>query len=169
MRIKETKVYTFDELSETAQQKAIEKLGDLNVTHEWWESTYDAAARIGLKIEAFDIDRGSYVKGKFTLDAIEVAAKIKQEHGEQCETYKDAVSFIETRDRIVNNWPKDEDGELIDVRSQLNEIGEDFLNTIREDFRIILSEEHDHLTSREQIVESIRANEYEFEEDGTQA
>ena len=35
MRIRETKVYPFDELSEDVKEKAIEKLYDINVDHEW--------------------------------------------------------------------------------------------------------------------------------------
>jgi hypothetical protein len=172
MRIKETKVYTFDELSDEAQRKAIDKLSDINVTDEWWEPTYEDAERIGLKIEAFDIDRGSYVDGKFTLDAIEVAAKIKEQHGEQCETYKDAVSFLAVRDHFIDTWPKDENDEFInvgDLDEKLDEMEDGFFKTIREDYRIILSKEYGYQTSREQIIESIKANEYEFTEDGNLA
>jgi hypothetical protein len=32
----ETKVYTFDELSDEAKEKAIEKLSDINTDDEWW-------------------------------------------------------------------------------------------------------------------------------------
>ena len=43
MRIIETKVYTFDELSETVKQKAIENMYNVNLSCEWWEYTYKDA------------------------------------------------------------------------------------------------------------------------------
>lgn len=36
MRIKETKVYPFDELLENAKEKVVAGLWDLNVSFEWW-------------------------------------------------------------------------------------------------------------------------------------
>lgn len=35
------KLYQFNELSEDAQQKAIDKFRDLNVDFDWWDSVYD--------------------------------------------------------------------------------------------------------------------------------
>ncbi len=43
MRIKETKVYPFDELTEDAQEKAVENLAEINVDYGWWDATYDDA------------------------------------------------------------------------------------------------------------------------------
>ena len=62
-----TKVYLFSELSDQAKQKVIEDNYDINVDYEWWESAYEDAANIGLKITGFDIDRGSYCNGEFTI------------------------------------------------------------------------------------------------------
>ena len=45
-----TKVYLFSELSDQAKQKVIEDNYDINVDYEWWESAYEDAANIGLKI-----------------------------------------------------------------------------------------------------------------------
>ena len=41
MRTIRTKVYSFSELSNTAQDKAISQFSDINVDYEWWESVYD--------------------------------------------------------------------------------------------------------------------------------
>src|SRR5688572_27255234 len=90
-----TKVFKFSELSESAKQTAIEKFRDVSVDYEWWESTYEDAENIGLKIKEFDIDRGSYVNGEFMLSAHEVAANIIRDHGETCETYKTAQTFLD--------------------------------------------------------------------------
>ena len=50
-----TEVFKFDELSEKAQQAAIEKLYDLNVDYDWWDSVYDDAKTIAA-LMGIDID-----------------------------------------------------------------------------------------------------------------
>ena len=82
MRTIRTKVYKFSELSDKAKQKAIEKFYDINVDYDWWESVYEDAKNIGLKITGFDIDRASYCNGDFILSACEVAQNISNKHGE---------------------------------------------------------------------------------------
>ena len=71
-----TTLYSYDELSEDAKDKAIEEMYDINVNHDWWEFTYDDAETIGLKITGFDIDRGSYCSGDFINSAYSVAKSI---------------------------------------------------------------------------------------------
>jgi hypothetical protein len=68
MRTKCLTLYTFDELSETAQQKAVSQLWDINVDYDWWEGVADDIAEFGDASglncafgEEFDIDRASYV------------------------------------------------------------------------------------------------------------
>ena len=61
--------YSFNELSEEAQQKAIENLSDINVNFDWWNFTYEDAKNIGLKITSFDLDRRRHAKGQFLLSA----------------------------------------------------------------------------------------------------
>jgi len=171
MKTIEIQLYSFAELSETAKQKAIESMYDINVSYDWWESAYEDAANIGLSITGFDIDRGSYCKGSFIQDAIYTAAKIILEHGEQCETYKTAAQFQIDRDELVNNAPKDENGDFEDeyeLDQQLDELEDEFLKSLLEDYRIILSNEYDYLTSEEAIKETIETNEYDFTEDGLQ-
>lgn len=41
MRTIEVKVYTFDELSDSAKQKALDKHRYWDVQHDWWDWTYD--------------------------------------------------------------------------------------------------------------------------------
>lgn len=159
-----TKVYQFSELSEQAKQKAIEWGYDLNVSYDWWESVYEDAENIGLKITGFDIDRASYCQGDFTLSAHEVAANIMRDHGEQCETNKTAQAFLDEVNEIQGNYPELEGSEYED---KMMDAEEDFKKSLCEDYRIILSKEYDYLTSREAIIESIEANEYEFKADGT--
>lgn len=169
-----TKVYKFNELSESAKNKVIEKFYDINVGHDWWSDVYYDAAQIGLKIKGFDIDRGNYCKGEFLISGCEVAEKIKLNHGEKCETYKTALDFLSDWQKLVEKHSdgisKDkvsEDNEY-EFDQEADELEKDFLKSLCEDYRIILSNEYEYLTSEEAIIETIKANEYEFTSDGRQ-
>lgn len=165
MRTIRTKVYKFKELSEDAKEKAIDKLYDINVNYDWWESTYDDAENIGLKINSFDLGRGSYCNGESQLSAHEVAANIIRDHGETCETYKTAQNFLDS----VNAVPAtegEEYGEGREYEEKMMELEDEFLKSLCEDYRIILQQEYEYLMSKEAIIETIEANEYDFTKDG---
>jgi hypothetical protein len=166
--ITETKVYKFDELTEEQKEKAVENLCDINVDYEWWQFVYEDAAQIGLKITGFDIDRGSFCEGEFLLSASEIAQNILNEHGETCETYQTAKSFMEEWQPVYNDYldessPNYESGESED---KLQELEKEFKKSLLEDYRIMLSKEFDYQTSEEAIIETIQANDYEFDENG---
>ena len=171
--IKKTKVYPFAELSDEAKQAALEKLYDVNVDYEWWDCTFDDAANVGIKITEFNIDRGDYIytcKGDFTLDAEEVANKIIAEHGATCETYKTASEFLKDASAkqiaFENDEDYDPDYEGFCESVEHEEIEAAFKRSILEDYRIMLQHEYDYLASKEAIVETIEANDYEFTADG---
>lgn len=180
MRIIETKVYKFDELTEEAKQKAIENLYDINVDYEWWDLTYDDAANIGLKITGFDLDRASYVEGEFMDTALETAQAIIKEHGEQCETFKTAQDYMIEYNRLLAEQCQEVADDLyhrqiepeivfdLEYDDYINtgDIDAEFLKSLCEDYRIILQKEYEYLTSEAAIIETIQANEYEFTEDG---
>jgi hypothetical protein len=158
-------LYEFAELTPDIQQHVLNTLYDINVDYNWWDSTYEDAANIGLKITGFDLVLGSYCKGSFINTAIECAENIIEEHGEQCETYKTALKYlanlIEVREKYKNTGEDDWDEE-----SELENTEDEFLNDLLEDYRIILQHEYDYLTSKEAIIEIITANEYLFTIDG---
>jgi hypothetical protein len=170
MKTIRTKVYEFNELSESAKQKAIEQYYEINVQDDWWQSTYEDAENIGLKITEFEIDRISYCNGELISSAKEMADKIKEEHGEICETYKSAVNYLKEREELLHNSPKDPDGDYYadenKVDSDLEELDANFLESICEDYRIILKKEFEYLTSKEAIIETICNNEFYFTIEG---
>lgn len=162
-------IFTFDELSEAAKQKAIQKHSDINVCDEWYDGICDDAKNIGLKITSFDLDRNRYAKGEFLLSAAEVAQNILSNHGEMCETYKTAQNFLNEWQPIFNEY-MDEQSEKYESREaedEMQDIEQDFLNSLLEDYSIILQNESDYLQSDEAIIETLIANDYEYEEDGT--
>ena len=163
MKTKTINLYQFSELSEDAKQKAIERLSDINVDFKWWDCTYEDAANVGLKITGFDMD--VYVKGEFIDSALSCAHKIESEHGEQCETFKTAKQFIEDFNTINMKYENDEINED-EAETDEEDLNEQFLFDLCEDYRIILRDEYEYLTSEEAIIETIESNEYYFTEDG---
>ena len=162
------KTQCFEELSEESKEKAIENLYDINVDQEWWLSVYEDAENIGCKISAFDIDRGSFCDISFTDSAISVAESILKEHGEMCETYKAATNFIAKWQPVYNDYldENSEKYESSESEDEIIELEDEFLKNLSEDYRIMLSKEFDYLTTKEAIIETIKANNYEFLETG---
>lgn len=164
MKTIEVNLYQFSELSERAKQKVISEFN--NVDHDWWDSTYADAATIGLRITSSDFDH--YVNGEFTLSACEVAQNILNNHGETCETYKTAKEFMDAWQPIFNDYmdEESENYESGELEDELQDLEDEFLKSLREDYRIILRNEYEYLTSEKAIIETIEANEYYFTEDG---
>jgi len=161
MKTVEIKLYKFSELSEEAKERVLTDHYDINLFPEWWDSTYDDAAQIGLRITEFDLDHKS-ISGKFIDSAPAVAEAILSEHGKMCETYKTAKSFLSDLDELTGKYPNIEDC----PEDEIEALEDDFLNSILEDYRIILDNEYDYLTGKEAVIETIEANEYDFTEDG---
>ena len=165
-----TKVYRFEELSEEAQEKAMERLYEINVDYEWWENVYEDAKNIGIRIEGFDLGRGSYCRGQFLQDELDVAKAILENHSMICETYKDAYEFVwamaEAEYEYRRWYDAAEDEDDFDAGYECPDLLEDFRQAIFEDYRSMLRHEYDYLTSEEAIRETIDANEYEFTENG---
>jgi len=153
MRTITTNVYQFEELSETAQQKAIDNLCTINVDN-WWECTYDDAETIGLKITSFDLDRNKHVTVELIKTPLQICWLIKENHGETCETFILAKKFLADYEML----PETLEG--------LEEIEEQFESDLFECYANILQNEVNYLQSKESIIETIKANEYEFTENG---
>ena len=201
--LKQYLIYTFDELSDAAKEKAREWYRDGQLDYDWWEFVYEqadtAAKHLGI-----DIDR----KGKHT-PAIYFSGFWSQGDGacfEGSYRYKKGwrKELAEYAPRIGTNievWQIAEALQAVQARQfykleaacrhrghyqhsgcmsvdvehaedRYRDIG-DAEDDIRDALRLFadwiygrLEQEHDWLTSDEQVDESIRANEYTFNEDG---
>jgi hypothetical protein len=174
-------LYTFDELSDEGKQKAVEKLWDLNIDYDWWESTYEDAARIGVKIGGFDIGYRNEISGYVTQSLLDCCKLIRKEHGKSCDTFETAAEYLETYIQAFKEWLPEQDQEDLEhwknvdwlkefgYSDEADEVTADFQKTILEDHLFILRREYDYLTGQEAIIESIQANEYMFTEDGALA
>lgn len=169
MKTIEIKLYSFSELSEDAKEKAINELQDINFYDDWFDFIYDDAKEIGIKITGFDIDRGSYCNIENFDDWHIIADKIISNHGEHCETYKIAESFLKERDEIINTAIRDENGDFeneYEIDNLIDDLEEAFKDDLSEEYLSILRKEYEYRASDEGIIEAIEANEYDFTEDG---
>lgn len=168
MRIIEITAYKFDELSDSAKEKAREWYRDGGIYPKWWEYTYEDAENIGLKITGFDLDRNRHATGEFTLSAAEVAQNISTNHGETCGTYKTAEAFIEDWQPIFSEYMDEssEHYESYEHEERMQDLEDDFLKSLLEDYSIMLQNEYEYLMGDECVDESIIANDYEFNKNG---
>jgi len=161
MKTIRTKVYQFSELSESAKQTAIEwyrnrESEDYSFV---WDNIKDDAKEIGLKIISLDDHKSN--EGEFMLSAAEVAANIIRNHGNECETYKTAISFLEEWEPAFSAYIETEEKE-----SELMDIEERFLQSLLEDYRIMYNQDIEAQNEDEYIIDAITANEYYFTKDG---
>lgn len=210
--IKTKTVWNFDELSDTAKEKARQWFREGNLDYEWWDATYEDALRVA-EILGIDINtrptrlssgkpgnpehciwfsgfssqgdgacfEGHYSYAKGCAKKIrEYAPQDKELHGianalaaYQREagyglsaTMKHSGHYYHSRcmsvdvrrvDRVGN------DGEVTEQQETgITECMVEFADWIYKR----LEEEHDYLQSCESVDETIKANEYEFTEDG---
>lgn len=168
MRQETINIYTFDELSEKAQQKAIEWFLSDYPDYGWFDTIYEDAEQCGLEIMGFDIDRGNYCDMRLKTNSYyeDVAAYIIQNHGEHCETYKAAATFDSARIDAITSLEGEERGEPEDL-PEYEEAENEFLYALKAAYLSMLRNEYDYLTSDEHAKEMIINNEYEFLEDGS--
>lgn len=159
MRTHKIKLYKFDELSDESKQKALEGLGDINVGYEWWDTTFYDANMIGLKITAFELDRGMSIDGYITQDMTDVIKNIRLNHF-STETNAIADEY-EARLNEIRLITLDDD--LYDAEQDL---GVEFGDELLEVYLSSLKAEYEYLFSDEAIIETIEANDYEFTADG---
>jgi hypothetical protein len=153
-------VYKFSELSEEAKEKAINKLYDLNIDYEWWDSVYKDAEQVNLILTEFDI--ASYCKGNFKYSPTDTAELIAVGHGKDCETFKTAKQFLNDLNELTGKFEDIEDCPENDIEN----LEDDFKQSILEDYRIMLQKEYEYRTSEAAIIESIEANDYDFYDTG---
>jgi hypothetical protein len=150
-------LFQFDELDDDAKEKARDWFRNGIQLDEWWECVYDDAERIGLKISGFDLGGRMSIDAKLTESVSEVCRRILAEHGKDCRTWKTAIAFLADRRNGKTKAADEYEGE---------EIVESFRNELAQDYFFMLRDEYEYQYSDECVDESIRANEYEFTEEG---
>jgi len=181
MRIVETKVYQFEELSETAQEKAVEEMADINVEfgdwHTWaledtaeqWEEKFGII--FDPKRTYFDFDRAFWIAFEdiYVDDHKKAYRALGMSHGEKLALTRDDMRFCFTTNHhaygqmsntleIVDYRDSTAPALTVDVDQWFTEICQTLLYDLRKEYK--------SLTSREAIVETIKINEYEFSANG---
>lgn len=180
-------LYTFAELSDDAQQHAIEKLCDINTDYDWWEFTTDTIQKAGeclgiaCTVSDFDLDRGAYVGlcggysyrknwraalraefgGDILSDLETIGAQLQAT--QKCMFWTGYATLESGRYGTRYSADADQGGQgaVDDLIDGLREFEHWALTLLRR--------EYDYLTSEEAIIETIEANEYEFDENGNLA
>ena len=160
-------VYSFEELSEEAQEIAKDKFRFANVDHGWWDSVYEMAEEIGISITGFDIDAG-IIKGKLNLYFSDSFKLIRKNWGRSSEIYKTAKSYVKKFIKEFKEWKGNNDWTVDEFFSEdgAEELHDEYKMDMLEEFLIILNKEYEYQTSDEQVKEFIISNEYEFLENG---
>ena len=179
MREITVKAYKFDELSETAQERALNELRYINVEYDWWEDSYDtirtAGKLIGLEIDGIYFDAYLYCTFDASYEYVRGAAKaVKAEFPQDTELHGIAKDLQALQKRHFYSLSCDVREARDMNRYSCFRFGEDYdcedLGDIIDDFahwaRILLRDEYEYLTSDEAVKETIEANGYEFTEGG---
>ena len=151
-----TKVYTYDELSDTSKDRAKNWYLEGAYDYNWYEFIYDEAKNLGFTIESFDLYRRE-CEIKLHDTPENIARKIVAEHGAVCDTHKTAKAFLLAFDKCPDEY--EDTPEYENARDE-------FIHALAEDYREMLQKESDYIESDEAIKEMMEANEYTFTESG---
>lgn len=168
MRTATINYYTFNELSDRAKETARNWWRQHALDYDWWDSIYEDAAQVGIKITGFDTGRSCEIDGDFTGTPEETANKILAEHGESTDTAAEARHYLKTLGEFMATAEKDEYSELATyaLEADREDIDKEFLRALLEEYLVMLRSEYEYQYSEECVDELLVANDYEFTEDG---
>jgi hypothetical protein len=144
MKTKTIEIYDFNELSESAQDRALDNIRTINNDYEWWNFTYEDAETIGLCLTGFGLDRHRHATGYFKNGAEGCAHLIVDNHGDEDGNFKN--------ENALDN--------------SLDDLDTDFLQSILEDYSMSLQREYEYIDSKENLLGVIACNEYTFNVNG---
>lgn len=153
MKTIKVKVYQYSELNDKAKERARSWFLEGNDMSFEWDCMKEDAKTVGIKLTEYDYRRN--MKGELLLDFTQVMSNILKEHGESCETYKTAKEYQDKY--VLLTEEQDEEKEELEI---------EFLQSILEDYRILMDKDYDYRETEEYISEMMEANEYTFLEDG---
>ena len=192
MKIMETKVHSFNELSDDAKETAIANYRENNLDYEWWDCSFDVFKTMGV-LMGIDIDaiyfsgfasqgdgacfEGDYEYKKGSLKAIknhaprdtdlhDVAQRLflaqKPAFYQLTANVKQRGHYLHENCTDISVSDKDDFAVSQDQCEEVREALRAFMQWIY----TRLEAEYDYLQSDDAIKESIEANEYEFTANG---
>lgn len=163
-RIIKVRVYTYDELGASAQERVIKELGDINVDYEWWDGEYDyfqeELKKIGVACKTFffSLERMTY----FYMDKPEVTDQALFAQFLEYPLNAERVLKITTK-----TWPGGIGANYVEVSGEENRQLTNQLQAKLNKFWKILFDCYADLTSISRVEETIRANNFSFLKDGS--
>lgn len=186
------KAYKYDELEESAKEKALEVMSDINTDYEWYDCIFDDVKTIG-KIIGIDIKKiyfsGFYSQGdgacfegyyQYNKDSVKKLIEYAPKYEElrrivtdlrilQGKNFYQLTAHVKHRGHYCHSLCTEIDIDRADNKAitvnavdDLKELLRDFMNWI---YRT-LERENNYLCSRDAIEDTIRANEYLFTAQG---
>tara|TARA_Y100000004_G_scaffold47519_1_gene52262 strand:+ start:6011 stop:6505 length:495 start_codon:yes stop_codon:yes gene_type:complete len=161
MKTIEIKVYKFEELDKQTKEKVIDNYRYINVEDTfWYDFIKEDFNRLGLEIQAFDLDRGNYAK--IYIDNFEDTSKnIIEEFGDSVPIKQTAKNYIDEYNKIQANFKEDED-----IERELEILDEEYQKEYSDDILSYLRAEYEYQITDEAIIETIKANDYDFTTNG---
>jgi len=161
MKTIEIKLYKYEELDKQTREKVIENYRYINVEDTfWYDWIKDDFNRLGLEIQAFDLDRGNYAK--IYIDNFEDTSKnIIKEFGDSVLIKQTAKNYLDEFNKIQANYKDDED-----IERELEVLDEEYQKEYSEDILSYLRANYEWETSDEAIIETIEAKNYDFTIEG---
>lgn len=160
MQTKTYTIYTFDELDESAKDKARQWYREGALDYEWWDIYPDDYA-LDEKHFYFDLYRRT-IDIRPSRSAEDTAKHIVENHGEHCDSYIVAKEYLTKLDAFDYGDDEYDYGK----KEALEEMADDFMQQLGECVLSSLIKEEEYLMSDEAVDESILANEYTFDENG---
>lgn len=185
MRTIIVKVFPFEELSEGPQEKALSELADINVDYEWWDIdglldlTQDEMDEVRIKsgdiesvlfsyeIREFDLERHQYLQLDKVIvsndEAFRKFLKIPEDLWRRCSYYFDNPTCDKNTylELMIEDYE-----ELTEEESAIICGAVDIMGSKIHEAWVSLRDNYEYLTSEEAIKDTIKANEYEFYENG---
>ena len=166
-KIIETTVYTLEEMpAGKGRRRALAWLAEAVTDDNWWDTTYQDALDVGLKITGFDLYRRG-INAEIETSAPEVAETITGNHGKDCATFKAAHDYLRELDTVGPACDAEDGSEERNTwEAKREEIDGDFLKALRAAYLKMLDDEYEYLQSEEHYIEMAEANDYTFTESG---
>jgi hypothetical protein len=181
---REYKTFTFDELSDESKEKVMQNNYDINTDYAWWdmdEAPLEIAEKYGLKIRmseiSFSIDRENYCsfetynhgsKKDYTKGIIieDYSKFIKKSGLKSSKALKEHQFYIDHKHYAGGLIRNIIEGDY-DLSETECEKLQDCLDKFNDEVLDSLKSNYEYLTDGEQIINTIKANELTFLEDGT--
>lgn len=193
MRHIEIPLFTFDELGSQCQQEVVENHRDINVVYEWWEDEIELF-KDDMKVKGYDVDdvsfSGFYSQGDgaswtgvvrlqdwlqyhpdtYMTNICEYIKLLKEDNSDMMSITRKSYPHYCHRFMMQTEY-SDLDYVINDISDEHMIIFADLVLTAARDevhkLYKILELMYEDLRSNELIIETLKANDYEFMLDGT--